>query len=87
MKPNLIHGAAAWAIAAAFGVAACSHTSPYGSRPDVASQQGEQSGAMQSPSMQDPNSRYDTSPTTSGTAPAPSTDEHRNPGSQPPTVY
>ncbi|WP_157645987.1 hypothetical protein [Burkholderia ubonensis] len=87
MKPNLIHGAAAWAIAAACGVAACSHTSPYGSRPDVASQQGEQSGAMQSPSMQDPNSRYDTSRTTSGTAPAPSTDERRNPGSQPPTVY
>ncbi|WP_157379439.1 hypothetical protein [Burkholderia ubonensis] len=87
MKPNLIHGAAAWAIAAAFGAAACSHTSPYGSRPDVASQQGEQTGAMQSHSMQDANSRYDTSPPTSGTAPAPSTDQHRNPGSQPPAVY
>ncbi|WP_143286502.1 hypothetical protein [Burkholderia ubonensis] len=84
MKPNLIHGAAAWAIAAALGVAACSHTSPYGSRPDVASQQSD---AMQSHSAQDANSRYDTSPATSGTAPAPSTDEHRNPGSQPPMMY
>ncbi|WP_124470635.1 hypothetical protein [Burkholderia ubonensis] len=84
MKPNLIHGAAAWALAAACGVAACSHTSPYEARYDVASQQ---SGAMQSHSTQDANSRYDTSPPTGGTAPAPSTDEHRNPGSQPPMIY